>query len=288
MSLTLQSALVTDLGLIRQNNEDSAFAGARLLVIADGVGGAPAGEDASALVVRGLRELETADLGAQPAATLLDRLMAANADIRRAAIEDPDKDGMGTTVTAVLLADPGAENAGAVTVLHVGDSRAYLLRDGHLQPLTRDDTYVQSLVDSGLLSPEDARYHPQRSIITQSVQGMEFEPTQSQLPVRVSDRFLLCSDGLSDIVTDESIERAMVSCAEPQQCAEQLVKLALQAGAPDNVTVIVADVVKVGTVPISPAVSTVVDQEPEPATSGKGAGGRKSPFTSLATWLGIA
>lgn len=288
MSLTLHSALVTDLGLIRQNNEDSAFAGARLLVIADGVGGAPAGEDASALVVRGLRELETADLGAQPAATLLDRLMAANADIRRAAIEDPDKDGMGTTVTAVLLADPGAENAGAVTVLHVGDSRAYLLRDGHLQPLTRDDTYVQSLVDSGLLSPEDARYHPQRSIITQSVQGMEFEPAQSLLPIRVSDRFLLCSDGLSDIVTDESIERAMVSCAEPQQCAEQLVKLALQAGAPDNVTVIVADVVKVGTVPISPAVSTVVDQEPEPATSGKGAGGRKSPFTSLATWLGIA
>jgi PPM family protein phosphatase len=290
MSLSLHSALVTDLGLIRQNNEDSAFAGTRLLVIADGVGGAPAGEDASALVVRGLHELETADLGENPAATLLDRLMAANASIRRAAIEEPAKDGMGTTVTAVLLADPGAENAGAVTVLHVGDSRAYLLRDGRLQSLTRDDTYVQSLVDSGLLSPEDARYHPQRSIITQSVQGMEFEPAQSLLPVRVSDRFLLCSDGLSDIVTDQSIERAMASCAEPQQCAEQLVKLALQAGAPDNVTVIVADVVKVGTIPISPAVSTLVDLDPEPeaASSGKSAGDRRSPFTSLATWLGFA
>jgi protein phosphatase len=290
MSLTLHSALVTDLGLIRQNNEDSAFAGTRLLVIADGVGGAPAGEDASALVIRGLRELETADLGENPAAAMLDQLMAANGDIHRAGIEDPDKEGMGTTVTAVLLADPGAENAGAVTVLHVGDSRAYLLRDGRLQPLTRDDTYVQSLVDSGLLSPEDARYHPQRSIITQSVQGLEFEPAQSLLPIRVSDRFLLCSDGLSDIVTDQSIERAMASCAEPQQCAEQLVKLALQAGAPDNVTVIVADVVKVGTVAISPAVSTLVEPEPEPeaASSGKGAGGRKSPLTHLAGWLGLA
>lgn len=288
MSLTLHSSLVTDLGLIRQNNEDSAFAGARLLVIADGVGGAPAGEDASALVVRGLHGLEKADLGENPAATLLDRLMAANGDIRRAAIEDPAKDGMGTTVTAVLLADPGAENAGAVTLLHVGDSRAYLLRDGHLQPLTRDDTYVQSLVDSGLLSPEDARYHPQRSIITQSVQGLEFDPAQSLLPIRLADRFLLCSDGLSDIVTDQSIERAMVSCAEPQQCAEQLVKLALQAGAPDNVTVIVADVVKVGSVPRTPAISTLVEPEPETASSGKGAGGRKSPFTSFASWLGFA
>src|SRR5262245_48809988 len=175
MSLTLHSALVTDLGLIRQNNEDSAFAGSRLLVIADGVGGAPAGEDASALVIRALGRLETLDLGDDPAATLLQHLQTANDDIRQAAIADPSKDGMGTTVTTVLLTDPGAENAGAVTVVHVGDSRAYLLRDGRLQPLTRDDTYVQSLVDSGLLSPEDARYHPQRSIITQSVQGMEYE-----------------------------------------------------------------------------------------------------------------
>jgi protein phosphatase len=290
MSLTLHSALVTDLGLIRQNNEDSAFAGSRLLVIADGVGGAPAGEDASALVVRGLRELETDDLGDDPAATLHARLMGANEDIHQAAVDDPAKDGMGTTVTVVLLADPGAENAGAVTVLHVGDSRAYLLRDGRLQPLTKDDTYVQSLVDSGLLSPEDARYHPQRSIITQSVQGMEFEAAQSLLPVRVSDRFLLCSDGLSDIVTDHSIERAMASYAEPQQCAEQLVKLALQAGAPDNVTVVVADVVKVGSIPIAPAVSTLVESEAEPetASSGKGAGGRKGPLTHFAAWLGLA
>jgi len=259
-------------------------------VIADGVGGAPAGEDASALVIRSLRELETADLGGDPAATLLSRLQAANDDIRQAAVEDPAKDGMGTTVTAVLLADPGAENSGAVGVLHVGDSRAYLLRDGRLQPLTRDDTYVQSLVDSGLLSPEDARYHPQRSIITQSVQGMEFEAAQSLLPVRVTDRFLLCSDGLSDIVTDQSIERAMASHAEPLQCAEQLVKLALQAGAPDNVTVIIADVVKVGTTPIAPAVSTLV--EPEPSATGgspsKGAGGRKGPLAHVATWLGLA
>jgi PPM family protein phosphatase len=290
MSLTLHSALVTDLGLIRQNNEDSAFAGSRLLAIADGVGGGPAGEDASALVIRGLRALETDDLGDDPAATLLQRLLGANDDIRQAAIADPAKDGMGTTVTTILLADPGSDTGGSVAVLHVGDSRAYLLRDGHLQPLTRDDTYVQSLVDSGLLSPEDARYHPQRSIITQSVQGMEFEAAQSLLPIQVSDRFLVCSDGLSDIVTDATIERAMAADLEPEECAELLVKLALQAGAPDNVTVIVADVVKVGTTPISPAVSTLVDPEPvpEPAAAANGNGENKGRFSFFASWLGIA
>ena len=256
MSLTLHSALVTDLGLIRQNNEDSAYAGSRLLVIADGVGGAPAGEDASALVIKALTELETADLGDDPAEAMQQRLLVANQDILQAAVEDPDKEGMGTTVTTIVLSD-SRDSAGSVTVLHVGDSRAYLLRDTRLQPLTRDDTYVQSLVDSGLLSPEDARYHPQRSIITQSVQGLDFESTRSTLPVRVGDRFLLCSDGLSDIVTDHSIERAMTAHPEPQQCAEQLVKLALQAGAPDNVTVIIADVVTAGGMPIVEPVSTV-------------------------------
>jgi PPM family protein phosphatase len=285
MSLTLHSALVTDLGLIRQNNEDSAFAGSRLLVIADGVGGAPAGEDASALVINALIELETADLGGDPAEAMQQRLLAANQDIQQAAIKDPDKDGMGTTVTTIVLSDT-SEPAGCVTLLHVGDSRAYLLRDTRLQPLTRDDTYVQSLVDSGLLSPEDARYHPQRSIITQSVQGLEFEAARSTLPVRVGDRFLLCSDGLSDIVTDHSIERAMAANPEPQQCAEQLVKLALQAGAPDNVTVIVADVVTAGTTPAIEPVSTIATPQEVPAP--KGAGGRKSPLSNLATWLGFA
>ncbi|NUT36131.1 MAG: serine/threonine-protein phosphatase [Hamadaea sp.] len=267
MSLTLRSALVSDLGLIRMNNEDSAHAGSRLLVIADGVGGAPAGEDASAIVTRELTELETAELTPDPGTALLDRLMAANRKIYEATVEDPEKEGMGTTMTAVLLS-ADADDAAEVTIAHVGDSRAYLLRDGELRRLTRDDTYVQSLIDRGVLSEDDARHHPQKSLITQSVQGLDFTAARSTLTIQPGDRFLLCSDGLSDIVTDHSIARAMLSQAEVQQCAEQLVKLALQAGAPDNVTVIIADVVAV-----------------EATTTGA----RRLPGVSqLASWLGIA
>jgi PPM family protein phosphatase len=244
MSLALRSVLLTDLGLIRTNNEDSAYAGARLLLIADGVGGAPAGEDASAIVARELAALETADLGDDPAQTLLDHLMRANREIYQATLEDPQKEGMGTTMTAVLLS-ADEDEAAAVTVAHVGDSRAYLLRDGEMRRLTKDDTYVQSLIDRGVLTEDDARHHPQKSLITQSVQGLDFTTACSTVAVRPGDRFLLCSDGLSDIVTDQSIAHALHTNTEIRQAAEQLVKLALQAGAPDNVTVVVADVTTV-------------------------------------------
>ncbi|WP_027341051.1 PP2C family protein-serine/threonine phosphatase [Hamadaea tsunoensis] len=237
MSLTLHPALVTDLGLIRTNNEDSAHAGARLVVVADGIGGAPAGEDASDIVIRALNDLDTADLGGDPTGAVLDRLRIANREIRQSSIDDPSKEGMGTTVTALLLSGP------AITVVHVGDSRAYLMRGNEFRRLTRDDTYVQSLVDQGLLSEEDARHHPQKSIITQSVQGLDFTAACSTVPVQAGDRLLVCSDGLSDIVTDHSLARCLIANPDPQQAAEQLVKLALQAGAPDNVTVIIATVV---------------------------------------------
>jgi serine/threonine protein phosphatase PrpC len=271
MSLALRSVLLSDLGLIRTNNEDSAHAGSRLLVIADGVGGAPAGEDASAIVVRELSALETADLGEDPTRTFLDHLMTANREIYRATLDDPLKEGMGTTMTAVMIsADLSADGteAAEVTVAHVGDSRAYLLREGELRRLTKDDTYVQSLIDRGVLSEDDARHHPQKSLITQSVQGMDFTTACSKVAIQPGDRFLLCSDGLSDIVTDHSIGRALLAHPEVQQAAEQLVKLALQAGAPDNVTVIVADVITV---------------------QAKATGARRLPGVSqLASWLGFA
>jgi serine/threonine protein phosphatase PrpC len=267
MSLALHSALVSDLGLIRTNNEDSAHAGSRLLVIADGVGGAPAGEDASAIVIRELSALETADLGPDPGSTFLDHLMAANREIYQATLDDPLKEGMGTTMTAVLLS-ADADEAAEVTVAHVGDSRAYLLREGELRRLTKDDTYVQTLIDRGVLSEDDARHHPQKSLITQSVQGMDFTTARSTLAIQPGDRFLLCSDGLSDIVTDHSIARALQAHPDVQQIAEQLVKLALQAGAPDNVTVIVADVVTV---------------------EAKASSARRLPgVAQLASWLGFA
>jgi PPM family protein phosphatase len=153
--------------------------------------------------------------------------------VRVAAGPLPDR--LGTTVTAVLL------TGDQLAVVHVGDSRCYLVRDRGLHQLTRDDTFVQELVDMGALTPAQARQHPQRSIITRAVQGDEISPATAIVPALAGDRLLLCSDGLSDVVDDDAIGQTLVQHAEPRQCAEQLVKLAQQAGAPDNVTVIIAD-----------------------------------------------
>jgi protein phosphatase len=247
MSLTLRTAVASDPGLVRTNNEDSAHAGERLLAVADGVGGMPAGELASDIVIRVLTPLD-APAGANEGSAggpsdgemslraLRDAVEEANRQIRAAGEADPATDGMGTTITALLLT--GDEFA----LLHVGDSRAYLWRDGELRQLTKDDTFVQSLVDQGLITTEEARNHPQRSLITRAVQGQHVAPTTRLLPVQPGDRYLLCSDGLSDVVTDEAIAATLQSYADPRQCVEQLIKLALQGGAPDNVTAVLADV----------------------------------------------
>jgi protein phosphatase len=236
MTLTLLSAAVSDLGLIRENNEDAVHAGQRLLAIADGMGGMPAGDVASEIMMRALTGLEEAPEPADPLGALREAVEAANLEIREAAASDSAREGMGTTVTALLLA------AGQFALLHVGDSRAYLFRDRTLSQLTKDDTFVQSLVDQGLLTKQEARGHPRRSIVTQAVQGQRLDPACEMLTPLPGDRFLLCSDGLSDIITDETIAETLLGCTDRQQCAEQLVKLALQAGAPDNITVIVADI----------------------------------------------
>ncbi|MFK3981662.1 PP2C family protein-serine/threonine phosphatase [Micromonospora sp. NPDC050397] len=237
MNLTLRTALVSDPGLVRTNNEDAAHAGERLLVVADGVGGQPAGEVASAIVIRNLLPLDRAPIGTDPAAALTGALNLANQQIAEAARSDPEQAGLGTTVTAVLL------TGNQLALLHVGDSRCYLARDPNFYQLTRDDTFVQELVDRGALTPAQAHRHPQRSIITQAVQGGDIVPSTAVVAVAAGDRLMLCSDGLSDVVDDDAIGEALAQHAEPQQCAEQLVKLAHQGGAPDNVTVIIADLV---------------------------------------------
>jgi PPM family protein phosphatase len=241
MSLRLRAAVVSDLGLIRSNNEDAAHAGPRLLAVADGIGGAPAGELASDIVIRTLAPLDEAPDTGDPLEDLRAALDDANRQIGAAADADPSRQGMGTTLTALLA------TGDRLALLHVGDSRGYRLRAGVLSRLTRDDTFVQELVDRGVLRPEDVRHHPQRSIITQAVQGADFTATATVLTPRTGDRYLLCSDGLSDYVTDEAIEEELITCPEPQACAERLIGLALQAGAPDNVTVIVSDVLFVET-----------------------------------------
>ena len=239
MSVNLQAAVVTDPGLIRSNNEDLAHAGQRLIAIADGMGGLPAGELASAIMIRTLEDLDDLDLatGSDALTVLEGAVIDANDEVREAAEADPARAGMGTTLTAMLLAADGE-----MALVHVGDSRGYRFRNGELTQVTIDDTYVQMLVDSGELAQEDARHHPQRALVTQAIQGGVFEPHRILLQPEAGDRYLLCSDGLSDVLTDETIETALATYLEPLECAERLVKLTLAAGAPDNVTVIIANV----------------------------------------------
>jgi protein phosphatase len=234
MSLVTRAATVTDIGLVRSNNEDSAFAGRRLFAVADGVGGLPAGEFASDIAIKALASLdeETDD---EPLTALRDALHRANYEIAESALANPEHEGMGTTVTALLF------EAGTAALAHVGDSRAYLLRAGALRQLSTDHTFVQSLVDQGILTPEEARNHPHRSVVTQAVQGYPLHPATLLLPAEPGDRFLLCSDGLSDYVADDVIATLLGAGTDPQSCAEALVTQALSAGAPDNVTVVVVD-----------------------------------------------
>jgi serine/threonine protein phosphatase PrpC len=236
MGLVLRAVAASDMGLVRSNNEDAVFVGERLLVVADGMGGLPAGELASDIVVKALADVDPMPDSGEALQDLCAALETANRRIGEAAAEDIERDGMGTTVTALLLAGD------RVAALNVGDSRCYLSRDGKLSQITRDDTYVQALVDQGVLSPEDARRHPQRALVTQAVQGGDFRPAGRMVPVQPGDRFLLCSDGLSDYVDDEVIEQTLRVHADRQVCAAELLARTLEAGAPDNVTVIVADV----------------------------------------------
>jgi PPM family protein phosphatase len=236
MSFAVRAAAATDQGLVRSNNEDAVFVGNRLLVVADGMGGLPAGELASDILVKALAVVDDMPETGEALQDMLAALRTANERIEAAIADDSARDGMGTTVTALLL------SGDSVAALNVGDSRCYLLRDGEMVQITRDDTYVQALVDQGVLTPDDARRHPQRALVTQAVQGGHFQATGRMVPVRPGDRFLLCSDGLTDYVTDEVIGETLRTQADRESCAAELIRRTLEAGAPDNVSVIVGDV----------------------------------------------
>lgn len=236
MSLVLRYAARSDRGLVRANNEDSVYAGARLLALADGMGGHAAGEVASQLMIAALAHLDDDEPGEDLLGKLEAATRAGNASIADQVEEEPELDGMGTTLTAILF---GGSRLGLV---HIGDSRAYLLRDDQLTQITRDDTFVQSLVDEGRITAEQAHTHPQRSLIMRALTGNEIEPTLTVREARTGDRYLLCSDGLSDVVSDETIENTM-RVGTQDECADRLIELALRSGGPDNVTVVIADVI---------------------------------------------
>ncbi len=245
MTLALRYAAMSHVGLLRTGNEDSLYAGPRLLAVADGMGGHAAGEVASSVAIASLAPLDggTGDGTGAATADLLDTLRhaahQANDQLRDMVAGDRALDGMGTTLTGLLL------SGDRLGLLHVGDSRCYLLRDGELRLITHDDTLVQSLVDEGRISESEAATHPQRSLITRALDGrgnVEFEATVRD--VRPGDRYLLCTDGLTGPVGDDGTLLEALQLPDPQAAVERLVQLALRGGGPDNVTVVVADVVE--------------------------------------------
>ena len=237
MKLALNFVAVSDRGLVRANNEDSAYAGPHLLVLADGMGGHAAGEVASQLMVEHLEHLDRDPEDADMLALLGAAAEDGNAAIEASVAEHPEQAGMGTTLTATMF------NGHELGLIHVGDSRGYLLRKGELRQLTVDDTFVQSLVDGGKLAPEDVSSHPQKSLILKAYTGRAVEPHLELIEVKPGDRVLLCSDGLSDPVTQQTIQLALGD-GTPEMAANRLIELALRSGGPDNVTVVVAEVVE--------------------------------------------
>jgi PPM family protein phosphatase len=237
MTLALKYAARSDRGLHRSNNEDSVYAGPHLLAIADGMGGHAAGEVASKVVIAALAPLDENVPGDDLLGKLHEAVVEGNQTIAELVDQDPDLEGMGTTLTAILF------GGGRLGLVNIGDSRTYLTRDGQFTQITRDDSFVQSLLDEGRITPEEALVHPQRSLVLRALVGHEsIEPTLQIREVRTGDRYLLCSDGLSDVVGFEKLAETM-QLADRQQCADKMIELALQGGGPDNVTVIVADVV---------------------------------------------
>ncbi|WP_231632965.1 PP2C family protein-serine/threonine phosphatase [Streptomyces clavuligerus] len=237
MSLSLRFAAGSHKGMIREGNEDSGYAGPRLLAIADGMGGQAAGEVASSEVISTLVQLDDDIPGSDILTALGTAVQRANDQLRVMVEEDPQLEGMGTTLTALLWT---GQRLGLV---HVGDSRAYLLRDGVLTQITQDHTWVQRLVDEGRITEEEATTHPQRSLLMRALgSGDHVEPDLSIREVRIGDRYLICSDGLSGVVSHQTLEETLASYQGPQDTIQNLIQLALRGGGPDNITCIVADV----------------------------------------------
>lgn len=235
--LQFRFAAETDTGLVRDNNEDSAFAGPYLLAVADGVGGAAAGEIASATTTYVVSANALAHPGTHPLGLLQLAIEDARSQVRAGVEADPSRHGMATTLTAILT------DGVRFGLAHVGDSRAYLLRAGGLVPLTSDHTLVQALLDTGRITPEEAAASHMSHVVLQAIDA-ESEPTPDLvwLDLRPGDRLLLCSDGLTDLVPDAAI-LPLLSAGSRSEAATALVAAALEAGGRDNVTCVVADVV---------------------------------------------
>ncbi len=233
------SAAISHTGKVRSNNQDSGFCGSNLFVVADGMGGHAGGDVASSLAVRRLQSLDHAFATTTAAETALREALADTAAELISTVKvRPELAGMGTTVSALVMVDEYA------VIAHIGDSRLYLFRDGALTQITTDHTFVQRLVDSGRITPEEARYHPRRSVLMRVLGDMDPDPEIDTfvMPTQPGDRWLLCSDGLSGVVDDPHTAKALAQGWAPGRTADSLLKQALDGGAPDNVTIVIVDV----------------------------------------------
>lgn len=238
--LFIYSTTVSDIGYVRSNNQDSSFAGQSLIAMCDGMGGHAGGDTASTIAIRSLAHIEYDDQGGdvQRLAQMMETsVIAAHDAIVGKAKREHRLAGMGTTVTAVALA------GGYWVLAHIGDSRAYLLRDGHLLRMTQDHSYVQHLINTGRISPAEAKSHPQRNVVMRVLGDFDIDPRPdiSVRKAQVGDRWMLCSDGLCGVLEDSTISQALSSISDQGECAQQLVTMALKGGSTDNVTVVIGD-----------------------------------------------
>ncbi len=231
----MRYAALSETGKVRENNEDSYHADGRVFVVADGMGGHRAGEVASASAIDVFLRFEKENRGAAPLERFRDGIQAANAALYRMAREDPVLEGMGTTFTSVLVEK-------GLYLGHVGDSRAYIWREGQLRLLTRDHSLVERMVDEGHLSRKEARVHPQRNVILRALGVSEqVEVDLDVVDIVPGDRLLLCSDGLSGLLEDRELETIMSSRSGPERRCRMLVDAANERGGVDNITAIVID-----------------------------------------------
>ena len=262
-SLSLRYVALTDTGLRRTSNQDSGYASSRLIAIADGMGGAAAGDLASAETMNIIRQLDRELDDVDPLTALGEAVRTANHHLGDLVANDPAVEGMGTTLEAMLW--DGQRFATA----HIGDSRAYRLRDGKLTQISSDHTFVQSLVDEGKLTPDEARGHPHRSLLLRVLLGRDDnEPDLDHVEGQLGDRYLLCSDGLTDMVEDAQIARAL-GAETIDMAAIELVDLALKGGGYDNVTVVIGELVDASEEPDSHLSSS----DGQPQLVGAAAGG---------------
>ncbi|MDQ1573272.1 MAG: family protein phosphatase, partial [Actinomycetota bacterium] len=235
----LKSTAVSHVGKIRSNNQDSGYAGTNLFVVADGMGGHAGGDVASAIALRRITEIDKPYTSAHDAVfALQSALIAANSLLAETVFEHNELTGMGTTVSGFLRVDH------KIAIAHIGDSRIYRFRGGKLEQISADHTFVQRLVDSGRITPEEAAVHPRRSVLMRVLGDVDAAPEidTQVLDTAPGDRWLICSDGLSSYVSDEKIQHVLATVRNLPDAANRLIKESLDQGAPDNVTVVLVDI----------------------------------------------